>query len=167
MKAMTMDEKERGFSVKALGEIAIRCGDLRGMSKFYQDIIGLEHLSGNDKEGIIFFKIAPGYDGHTSVLALFRPDAGRPELHPITEEQPITGARSSQHHLALSLSYSEQEAVIRWYKQKNIAYSVQVFAWIGWSGIFTKDPEGNTVELVSYDRDLLETVGENTVRQIQ
>ena len=152
-----METGNRGFAVRALGEIAIRCSDLEKMSEFYREIIGLEHFSGNHQDGIIFFKIAEGYGGHTSVLALFRPDVGRTEIHPTSKEQPITGARSSLHHLALSLPYSEQDAVIRWYEKNKIEYQVQVFSWIGWRGIFTKDPEGNTVELVSYDRTLLET----------
>lgn len=148
--------KNRGFKVRALGEIAIRCEDLPAMARFYQEIIGLEHLSGDSKDGIIFFKIAEGFGGHTSVLALFRSDAGRPEIHERSSEAPVTGAQSSLHHLALSLPYSEQEAVIRWYELNEIDHKVQVFSWIGWRGIFARDPEGNTVELVAYDESLLE-----------
>ncbi|MEM7042832.1 MAG: VOC family protein [Pseudomonadota bacterium] len=151
------DDAERNFNVRALGEIAIRCADLENMAAFYRDIIGLEHLSGDHRDGIIFFKIAEGFAGHTAVLALFRPDAGRPELHPQGTEPPATGAGSSLHHLALSMPFDEQEAVMRWYKRNGIEYHVQIFDWIGWRGIFTTDPEGNTVELVAYDRSLLKT----------
>ncbi|MGI9417546.1 MAG: VOC family protein [Geminicoccaceae bacterium] len=147
---------ERGFRVRALGEIAIRCADLEGMAAFYREIIGLEHLSGDHRDGIVFFKIAEGFGGHTSVLALFRPDAGSPELHPQGTEPPATGAGSSLHHLALSLPFAEQEAVMRWFERNGIDYRVQIFDWIGWRGIFTTDPEGNTVELVAYDASLLQ-----------
>jgi len=146
---------DRGFKVRALGEIAIRCADLSTMANFYQNIIGLEHLSGDSEDGIIFYKIAEGFSGHTSVLALFRPDVGRPEIHKLSTEKPIAGARSSLHHIALSLPFSDQEAVMRWYELNDIEYQVQVFSWIGWRGIFTDDPEGNTVELVAYDHSLL------------
>ena len=44
---------------------------------------------------------------------------------------------------------------MRWYDQNSVDYRVQVFDWIGWRGIFAADPEGNTVELVAYDRSLL------------
>ena len=148
---------KRGFKVRALGEIAIRCADLEGMTTFYRDIIGLDHMSGDHRDGIIFFKIAEGFRGHTSVLALFRPDAGRPDLHPQSTEVPTTGANSSLHHLALSLPYAEQDAVMRWYDTNGIDYRVQIFDWIGWRGIFTTDPEGNTVELVAHDLSLLKT----------
>ena len=73
---------EKGFRPRALGEIAIRCADMPAMVKFYQDVIGLERLSGDHNDAIVFFKIADGFAGHTAVLALFRHDAGRSELHP-------------------------------------------------------------------------------------
>ena len=152
---MMADEAGRGFKVRALGEIAIRCADLETMVAFYRNIIGLDHLFGYHQDGIVFFKIAEGFGGHTSVLALFRPDAGRPELHPQSTEPPLTGARSSLHHLALSLPFAEQDAVMGWYEQNGIDYRVQIFDWIGWRGIFTTDPEGNTVELAAYDPSLL------------
>ena len=148
---------DRGFRVRALGEVAIRCGDLSTMMAFYRDIIGLEVLSDNHRDGIVFFRICEGFGGHTAVLALFRHDAGRPELHPRSREKPETGARSSLHHLALSLPFEEQEAVMRWYDTKGIAYRVQEFGWIGWRGIFASDPEGNTVELVAFDPSMLQS----------
>uniref|UniRef100_UPI00263990B5 hypothetical protein n=1 Tax=uncultured Kiloniella sp. TaxID=1133091 RepID=UPI00263990B5 len=66
--------KERGFKVRALGEIAIRCRDKAAMMNFNGKVIGLEHLSGDVDDRVTFFKIAEGFGGHTSVLALFRPD---------------------------------------------------------------------------------------------
>ena len=134
----------KGFRPRALGEIAIRCADTRKMADFYENVIGLQRLSGNHNDGILFFKIADGFNGHTAVLALFRDDAGNCE----------TGERSSLHHIALSLPFDEQEAVKAWYDKIGQPYSVQIFGWIGWQGIFTKDPEGNTVELVAYDASL-------------
>lgn len=35
---------ERGFSIRALGEIANRCIDLDAMVAFYRDVIGLEPM---------------------------------------------------------------------------------------------------------------------------
>jgi catechol 2,3-dioxygenase-like lactoylglutathione lyase family enzyme len=141
----------RGFEIKALGEIAIRCGDMPSMVGFYRDILGLEALSGDETSDIVFFKIAPGHAGHTSVLALFRYDAGRAELHPIAKEPPQTGARSSLHHIALSVDFAAQEAAIAWLQNHDLPVQVQVFDWVHWRGVFTQDPEGNTVELVAFD----------------
>jgi catechol 2,3-dioxygenase-like lactoylglutathione lyase family enzyme len=140
---------ERGFQVRALGEIAIRCGDLERMVAFYRDVIGLPVLSGGYRDGIVFFSLGESYGGHTAVLALFRHDAGRPDLHSRGAAPPETGARSSLHHLALAVDAAEQAAVTAWYDRQGLAYTVQDFDWIGWRGIFTTDPEGNTVELVA------------------
>jgi catechol-2,3-dioxygenase len=130
---------ERGFRVRALGEIAIRCADIERMAAFYRDVIGLTVLSGDHGDGIVFFSLGESYGGHTAVLALFRHDAGRPEA----------GAWSSLHHLALAVDRTEQAAVMDWYDRHGLDYTVQDFDWIGWRGIFTTDPEGNTVELVA------------------
>jgi len=43
--------------------------------------------------------------------------------------------------------------VIAWYQAQGLPYRVETFDWIGWRGIFTQDPEGNTVELVAKDPD--------------
>ena len=147
---------DRKFKVRALGEIAIRCADMEAMVFFYRDIIGLELLTGGHRDSITFFKITEGFDGHTSILALFRYDAGNPAMHEQSALAPETGSGSSLHHVALSLSFAEQQAVMDWYDAKDIDYHVEEFTWIGWRGIFTKDPEGNTVELVAHDASLLQ-----------
>ncbi|MEM8579290.1 MAG: VOC family protein [Pseudomonadota bacterium] len=142
----------RGFTPRALGEIAIRCRAMAPMVRFYRDTIGLSILSGGEDAAITFFALGDSCAGHTAVLALFGPSANtRPGLHP--EGVPETGARSSLHHLALSLTYAEQDAVIAWYEAQRLTYRVEHFEWIGWRGIFTQDPEGNTVELVAKNPD--------------
>lgn len=146
-----------GFRPRALGEIAIRCADLDAMCAFYGEALGLERMSGRPRDGIVFFRIGDGLAGHTTVLALFHHTVGtRPGLHPSGAETPQTGARSSLHHLALSLPYEEQEAAMAWYDKIGQPYRVETFGWVGWRGIFTQDPEGNTVELVAYHPSLLD-----------
>ena len=142
---------ERGFTVRALGEIAIRCIDLDAMVAFYRDVIGLEPLNDPENGKIVFFRISTGFGGHTAVLALFRHDiegAGRTRAG---ELPPATGPGSSLHHIALSLPWEEQDAVIAWYEKLGLEYNVETFDWVGWRGVFTFDPDGNTVELVAKD----------------
>lgn len=147
---------DRGFRARALGEIAIRCADMGAMVAFYENVVGLERLRGDHNSAITFFRIADGFGGHTQVLALFRNTAApRSGLHPEEYEHPVTGSGSALHHIALSLPFKEQDAVLRWYDKIGQAYRVEHFGWIGWRGIFTEDPEGNTVELVAYDPSLL------------
>lgn len=147
----------RGFEVKALGEVAIRCADVGRMVAFYRDIIGLELLSGDEDAPVVFFRIGAGHGGHTTVLALFARDAGRPEIHPQGVEPPVTGAQSSLHHIALTVDFEAQEAAMAWYARHGIDYNVQQFGWIGWRGVFALDPEGNTIELVAYDASMLDS----------
>ena len=148
MDAAGEGERRRGFRVRALGEIAIRCADMDAMERFYAEVIGLERLA-ERQGGITFFRVAEGHAGHTAVLALFAADAVvRPGLHP-GGERPEAGARSSLHHLALSLGWDEQERAIEWYRRTGQPHRIEHFEWIGWRGVFTEDPEGNTVELVA------------------
>lgn len=142
---------ERAFRVRAIGEIAIRCADLRAMVAFYRDVIGLAPLNDPENGRIVFFRIADGFAGHTAVLALFRHDVEAAGRVGGSGTPPLTGPRSSLHHLAFSLPWEEQDAVIAWYEHLGLACSVEVFDWIGWRGVFTSDPDGNTVELVAMD----------------
>ncbi|MEM8754743.1 MAG: VOC family protein [Pseudomonadota bacterium] len=139
---------EGGFRVRALGEIAIRCAALAPVVAFYRDVIGLEILEGSAAEGIVFFRLGESHGGHTAVLALFAHDAGRADLHE-RAGPPVAGGRSSLHHLALTVDAAEQSAATEWYDRLGVAYNVQDFDWIGWRGVFAKDPEANTVELVA------------------
>jgi len=138
---------EKGFAPRALGEIAIRCADMDAMVAFYRDVIGLNVMEDGHRDGITFLRIGEpgsGFGGHTPVLALFQDD-------PTAQGTPEAGARSSLHHIALSLPYAEQQAVMDWYDKLDQPYRVIHFGWVGWRGVFTDDPEGNTVELVAYD----------------
>ena len=151
----------RGFKPRALGEIAIRVADMARMADFYETVLGLERLRGTDADPIVFFRIGEGFGGHTAVLALFAQDAPAnlaqyADATGQNKESPVTGLHSSLHHIALSLPFREQDAVMAWYDRQGIDYSVQHFGWIGWRGVFTKDPEGNTVELVAYDPAMLD-----------
>jgi catechol 2,3-dioxygenase-like lactoylglutathione lyase family enzyme len=140
---------QRGFTVHALGEIAIRCVDLDAMVAFYRDVIGLEPMNDPENGDILFFRIAEGFAGHTAVLALFRHDIEGAGNTRAGTEPPASGPGSSLHHLALSLPWEEQDAVIAWYETLEREYHVETFSWVGRRGVFTKDPDGNSVELVA------------------
>ncbi len=138
------------FTVRALGEIAIRCADKPAMVAFYRDVIGLQPMTGAEAS-ITFLRISEGIGGHTCVLALFDHLIGGAGGVAEAQVTPQAGAASTLHHIALSLYWEEQEAVIGWYERLGRAYRVEDFDWIGWRGGFTTDPDGNTVELVARD----------------
>ena len=69
--------------IKALGEVAFRVKDLKAMVDFYQNIIGLELMRLED--AFAFFRIAEGFAGHTTVLALFDRSQSTGQLDEYTE----------------------------------------------------------------------------------
>lgn len=141
------------FKPKNIGEIAIRCANLEAMTEFYCRILGLEVFGGSPASGVVFLKLGVGYGGHETVIGLFRHNAGRADIHPRSAEPPETGARSSLHHLALTVDAADQPAIERWLAENDVPFKVQLFEWVGWRGIFFSDPEGNTVELVAAHPD--------------
>jgi catechol 2,3-dioxygenase-like lactoylglutathione lyase family enzyme len=147
---------DRGFRPRALGEIAIRCADMNAIVTFYRDVIGLECMAGRRSDAITFLRIGEGFGGHTTVLALFLATNPQSDENPT----PVTGPGSALHHIALSLPFAEQDAAMRWYDRFGQPYRVEQLGWIGWRGVFTQDPEGNTVELVAYDAAMLDTPAE-------
>jgi len=144
---------ERNFKARALGEIAIRCIDLDAMVAFYRDVIGLEPLNDPENGRLVFLRIAEGFAGHTAVLALFHHDVEAAGRTRGSAKPPKTGPASSLHHIALSLPWEELEAVIAWYEELGRDYKVEDFEWVGWQGVCTFDPDGNTVELVAKNPD--------------
>jgi catechol 2,3-dioxygenase-like lactoylglutathione lyase family enzyme len=136
----------RGFRARALGEIAIRTPNVEAMTAFYRDVLGLRVLSTRGDGRIVFFRLSDGFAGHTAVLALF--DEPQAEV--------VAGPCSALHHIALTLPRAEQDAAQTWLEHENIPCGIEEFAWIGWRGLFLKDPDGNTVELVAYDVALLD-----------
>lgn len=83
------------------------------------------------------------------MLALFRHDIEGAGNTRAGTEPPASGPGSSLHPLALSLPWEEQDAVIAWYETLEREYHVETFSWVGWHGVFTKDPDGNSAELVA------------------
>ena len=133
----------RGFTPRALGEVAIRCRDYTAMVAFYQNMIGLTVLEGGSRgvapQRITFFHLGESFGGHTAVLALFEDVEGTAH----------NGTGSSLHHIALSLPWDEQDGAKTWLEAHGLPVRFQDFDWVGWRGLFTCDPNGNTVELVA------------------
>lgn len=123
------------FRLRALGEIALRTRRREEMERFYGETLGLPLLARRER-GITFFKLGESFGGHTAVLALFDAE----------DEPSSTGAL---HHLALALDWEDQAAAIRWLEAAGLPVTVERFDWVGWRGVFTRDPDGNTVELVA------------------
>lgn len=126
------------FTARDLGEVAIRCRDLSAMTEFYRDLIGLEVIAGAYAPHIVFLRVAPGFGGHTQVVALFR-----------DEGAVASGPAGSLHHLALTVAHAELPGALDWFRAQGLVPTTAHHAWVGWDSVYVKDPEGNTVELVA------------------
>jgi catechol 2,3-dioxygenase len=128
--------------IRGLGEIALRVADLDGMQRFYEGVIGLELL--RRFEHAAFFRLADGHAGHTQVLALFDRTA-----------QPgyagLSAAQTTLDHLAFEVGLADFEAERKRLESAGLAVTTAEHAWVQWRSLYVTDPEGNTVELVSYD----------------
>ena len=124
-------------AVHALGEVALRVNRLDQMQAFYADVVGLELM--RRFEHAAFFRIAEGYAGHTTVLALF------------DRNVPVDPERSAVDHLAFTIALADYEPQLRGLEARGLAVTTATHDWVHWRSIYIEDPEGNTVEFVCYD----------------
>lgn len=131
--------------VKGLGEIALRVTNLDTMQKFYEQVIGLQVL--NRSDDAVFFKIAKGYGGHSQVLVLF--DRSKQLGY-----SGIDAAKSTVDHIALEIDLADFEGEKRRLVGMGMTPRTAKHAWVHWRSLYVKDPEGNEVDLVCYDREV-------------
>jgi catechol-2,3-dioxygenase len=123
-----------------LGELALRVNDVAAMRTFYRDVVGLEVW--RDGDDYVFFKVAEGVEGHPQALVLF--DRG-------VEVGPET---STLDHLAFVIELGEYDARRHQLEDLGLRVTAKEFPLFHWRALFTRDPDGNTVEFVCYDPDV-------------
>jgi catechol 2,3-dioxygenase-like lactoylglutathione lyase family enzyme len=132
--------------IKGLGEVSIHVKNLDAMHKFYEQVMGLEVLRRD--ENFVFFKIAPGYGGHTQNLALF--DASdRTFLE--SKSQQLSSDQSTLQHIAFNISLEDFEPEKKRLEGLGLKVNAAVHEWLHVRSLYFPDPEGNTLELVCYD----------------
>jgi extradiol dioxygenase family protein len=127
-----------GRDVVLLGEVALRVNDLGAMREFYRDVVGLEVWREGD--GFVFFRVAEGVEGHPQALVLF------------DREIKVGAERSTLDHLAFVINLDDYDARQHWLQKHGLDVTAKEFPWFQWRSLFVRDPEGNTVEFVCYDR---------------
>jgi catechol-2,3-dioxygenase len=132
--------------IRGLGEIALRVEDLDRMQSFYEDVIGLELMKRFPHAA--FFRVADGYAGHTQILALFdrSVDSCYDGLDP---------SRTTVDHLAFTIALADYPSEKDRLEQRGLAVRTAAHAWVQWRSLYLNDPEGNTVELVCFDPDIV------------
>ncbi|MCH7691486.1 MAG: VOC family protein [candidate division Zixibacteria bacterium] len=138
-----MPSKQR--IIKGLAEIALRVNDLDKMTRFYEEVIGLELLESFEKT--VFFRIAEGVEGHMQVLALFDRSGTKGYTG-------IDSKKSTIDHIAFGISKLDYEPEKK--RIEALGYEVRTayHEWVKWRSLYVTDPEGNTVEMVCYDASL-------------
>jgi catechol 2,3-dioxygenase-like lactoylglutathione lyase family enzyme len=118
-----------------LGELALRVNDLAAMKAFYTDVVGLEVFN-DEFDFFVFLEIGEGVEGHPQILGLFdrKVEVGQPtstldHFAFITDDLAAAKARLEAH---------------------GVPVLDREFPHFGWRSVFFFDPEGNTVEFVSY-----------------
>lgn len=127
-------------AVRALGEVALRVNDLDKSQIFYRDVIGLELMRRFDQAA--FFRIADGYAGHTTILALF------------DRKAPVEQARTTIDHIAFTIAIEDFEAEKQRLESLGLSVSTATHEWVHWRSLYVQDPDGNQVELVCHDPDV-------------
>lgn len=143
-----MNKKER--PIKALSEIVLRVRNLKEMQEFYENILGLELLEQFD--GIVFFRIAPGYGGQIQSLALFDESSGSD--HKSRHYSGLDVEKTTLHHIAFAISLSDY--ITEHDRLQGLGLDVETgeHALVHYRSLYVCDPDGNVVELVCYDESV-------------
>ena len=134
--------------IKALGEVVLRVRNLDAMQEFYEKVVGLE-LVARYENTMVFFRIAPDYEGHTQSLALF--DQSGEADHQSRHYDGFDPDKSTLHHIAFTISMSDYEAEKQRLRILGLDVETGEHAWVHYRSLYITDPEGNVVEFVCYD----------------
>ena len=125
------------------GEVNLRVRGLQKMTRFYVDVLGLKPIYQSSKH--MFLKVADGFQGHTQIVALFNYRCDGVKNTPDVK-------KSSLHHLAFEVPLKSFAAEKRRLEASGLEVTEVEHREIHWRSMYFDDPEGNQVELVSYDK---------------
>ena len=138
-------------SITGITEIALRVHDLDLMKSFYEQVIGLEVLGGNeDNDGTaIFFAVGAG----NCHLALF------PEKltgwYTRDKSPQIDPQLTTLSHFALSIALEDFESERKRIEQLGIEIvESRTSSWLHCRMFYFFDPEGNLIEFNSHDETI-------------
>ncbi len=123
------------FQVDFLDHVAIRVKDLEVAAQWYERVLGLQRYSLKEWQPFPIFLLA----GKTGV-ALFPANTDHPSLDPASKNVKID-------HFAFQLNAENFAKARTHYEQLGIAYEFQDHHYF--HSIYTKDPDGHTVELTT------------------
>lgn len=128
--------------IRGLGEVALRVNDLEAMQAFYEEVVELRLMRRFDHA--VFFDIAPGFEGHTQILALF-------DRSKETGYAGLDASHTTLDHLAFTISRDDFDAVKQRLEALGLTVDERYHEWVSWRSLYVEDPEGNLVEWVCHD----------------
>ena len=123
------------FSIECLDHVAIRVRDMKKSQKWYEEVLGLTAYQMPEWGDIPIFLLAG-----TTGIALFPATAS-----PDSKAMASKGVKID--HFAFRLSQQDFEKARNNYENKKIDYQFQDHVYF--HSIYTKDPDGHTVELTT------------------
>jgi catechol 2,3-dioxygenase-like lactoylglutathione lyase family enzyme len=138
-------------SITGITEVALRVHDLDRMRRFYEEVIGLEVLGGNESNDgtALFFAVGAG----NSHLALF------PEKltgwYTRDKSSQIDPKLTTLSHFALSIALDDFESERKRIEQLGIEIvESRTSSWLHCRMFYFFDPEGNLIEFNSHDETI-------------
>lgn len=129
-------------TLKGIIETALYVEDAERASKFYEDILGLRRIAG-EEDRLRAYSVAD-----RDVLLLFKRGAtAEPIRIPAGLIPPHDG--SGQNHFALAISANELPAWEKHLAAHSIAIESRVHWPLGGTSIYFRDPDGNLLELAT------------------
>jgi catechol 2,3-dioxygenase-like lactoylglutathione lyase family enzyme len=134
-----LEPKPKTFQIDFLDHVAIRVKDLEVSAKWYQGVLGLKRYQLDAWGPFPIFMLA-GRSG----LALFPA---------ITDDTPLDNRSRNVKidHFAFNVSRENFEAAKQHYLDLNLDFDFQDHTYF--HSIYTKDPDGHTVELTTLVAD--------------
>lgn len=137
---------------KRIGELVIRSEDPQRLVAFYQDVVGLELFA--NLGTATFLKVTDDLEGHPQLLAIFDKAHEYSGPKDINVKSAMTSA-GSLHHFAFALEKDDFESEQQRLEEMGVDLQIAEHQRFGWRSLYLYDPDGNSVELVCYDPEVL------------
>lgn len=130
-----MTNSKETFCIECLDHVAIRVKDLNVSAKWYETVLGLKKYQVPEWGDYPIFMLA-----HKTGIALFPANSNDTALEPNSKNVKID-------HFAFNVTNENFETAKQHYKELGLNFSFQDHLYF--HSIYTKDPDGHTVELTT------------------
>ena len=133
-----MNQRSSVFEIECLDHVAIRVRDMQRSIQWYQEVMGLELYQLEAWGAVPVFLLAG-----TTGIALFPEDA--------SQAPPASSKHVKIDHFAFRLSREDFSRAQKHYEKIGLEYQFQDHTYF--HSIYTRDPDGHTVELTTLTVD--------------